>query len=218
MNTIDELATKESKLDQIPIGFKLLAKEELKKEIRQINPSYILDPDKTYIKVARDETIDSESLTDTLLKKSIGEASLLNDLLVEPHHIDPENRIEKLDIPNIKNCIDRLSAVLSNTFRKQVETFWKPENLSVPPQLQNNPEDFFSKNLINYSLITEKIDQISTTHPNVRQTIISYLKLKLRRLYSKDVSPHTVRIDIFTQREKKDLFGLLSIKCAVIYD
>src|SRR3982751_4776788 len=143
MGTTQESPIAENKLDQIPLGFRLLAKEELQKEITKHNSALTLDPDKTYINIASGTSTSSETLTEALLKKSIGEINLLNNnlagLYLNPTDIDAKDRIQGLGISDVKNIIDALSNTLRDTYREQVTNFWKAEGLSIPEELQDDP-------------------------------------------------------------------------------
>src|SRR3982751_5218534 len=98
MGTTQESPIAENKLDQIPLGFRLLAKEELQKEITKYNSSLTLDTDITYINIASGTSTSSETLTEALLKKSIGKETLLSNnlagLYLNPIDINVENQIQ----------------------------------------------------------------------------------------------------------------------------
>ena len=87
METTDK-STIEAKLSQISSSFRLFAKKQLQEEINKDNPSLNLDPDKIYINI----TGSSETLTDALLKKALGEDTLLSnnlDGVINEHTVFP---------------------------------------------------------------------------------------------------------------------------------
>lgn len=195
MSTTAESTT--SKLRQITFGFRLFAKEELKKKLRQIDHSYVLDPDKTHIKVRRNATIVSESLTDALLKESIGEESLLSNPSVELHYADLENQVTSLDVPIIKNCIDHLSTTLIDDFYKQIEQFWTLKGFSIPLELKTSLKHELLKALAESILLIERVYEIDSLYPNLKQSIVAHFSKKLKDLYNKDIHPNTVHILFF---------------------
>ncbi|MEK7340189.1 MAG: DUF6543 domain-containing protein, partial [Verrucomicrobiota bacterium] len=196
-------STTETKLNQSPL--RLLAKEELKKALNQHNPSLLLDPDKIYINIARGATISSETLLDALLKKSIGESSLLNDPLAglysHPESVTIEDQIQELEVKDIKRIIDYLSSTLVDAYYQQMDIFWK-SRISIPQELQVSPLSEFLKDLIEKSCLIEKVYQVDSMYPNLKQVVVAYFSKKLKVLYNKNIDPNTVSIRLFKKGEE----------------
>ncbi len=195
----------EAKLNQIPLSFREMAKEELQKELRKLN-FLLLDPDKIYIKIIRDTTISSETLTEALLKRSINEENLLSNnlasLYLNSTDINIENPIAELNITDLKNSIDRLSDILINTYSQQVDEFWISHKISIPEELQVDPVHKFLKSLMKSSSLIEKVYQLETMYPSLKQTVTIYFSKKLKRLYNEDINPDTVRVLLFNKGEE----------------
>ncbi|MGL5626518.1 MAG: dermonecrotic toxin domain-containing protein [Candidatus Rhabdochlamydia sp.] len=200
-----DLTIMKSKLDEIPLSFKLLAKEGLQKELNQHNPFPVLDPDKIYVNIARETTVSSETLTESLLKKSIGAENLLSNNLAGMYSnatdVNTEAQIKGLNATDVKNSIDHLSAKLINTYYKQINDFWKTEKLSIPQELQVYSINSFLNTLEqNFSLV-ERAHQLDSSYPNLKQTIISYFCKKLKDLYGKDIHPDTIQVLLFKESD-----------------
>ncbi|MGB7128060.1 MAG: DUF6543 domain-containing protein, partial [Candidatus Rhabdochlamydia sp.] len=203
---IHESITEETKLSQIPLSFRLLAKEELQKAITQHNSSLILDPDTTYINIPIGTSTSSETLIEALLKKSIGESSLLNDPLAglysHPENVTIENQIQGLKVADLKNIIDRLSATLVNAYFKKVNNLWQAEDLSTPQELQVHSVSNFLKILMENSFLIERAYRINTVYPNLKQIVVAYFSKKLKSLYNKNIDPNTVSVLFFKEGEE----------------
>ncbi|VHO03852.1 DUF6543 domain-containing protein [Candidatus Rhabdochlamydia sp. T3358] len=194
--------TIETKLSQIPAAFRLLAKNELQEKINENNPSLNLDPDKIYIKNASGS---SETLTDALLKKAIGEENLLNTQnawFYSTENVRLEDIVQGLDIARVKTLIEGLSAALVNTYYWQMDNYWKSNILPIPQELKIAPEEDLLKTLVEKEFLIERAYQIDSMYPNLKQSVVSYLSQKLKSLYNKDINPDIVRVLIFKKGQE----------------
>ncbi|MGL4539635.1 MAG: dermonecrotic toxin domain-containing protein [Candidatus Rhabdochlamydia sp.] len=208
--------TIKAKLEQIPLNFREMAKEELQKELRKLNHFLLLDPDKIYVNVVRDGSISSETLTEALLKKSINEQNFLSDnlarLYLSPTEVNVENQIGGVNISNLKNSIDQLSVLLISAYQKQSDDFWASHKISIPNELQIDSIHKFLKFLTKNSSLIEKAHQLETMYPNLKQTITVYFSKKLKRLYHKDsINPDAIRVFLFTKGNENNSQPFLSL-------
>ncbi|VHO03123.1 DUF6543 domain-containing protein [Candidatus Rhabdochlamydia sp. T3358] len=193
----------EDKLKKIPIFFKLLAKKELKKALTQHKPLLVLDIDTIYINIARGTTVSSENLTEALLKKSLGEETLLSDPLAglysNPEGTNLEDRIQGLEVRDLENIIDDLSIEILNNYREHMDSFWESKEVPIPQELYVDPVDNFLKSLVENSSLINRAYQVDNSYPTLKQTVVSYLSQKLKGLYKKDINPDTVSVLILNK-------------------
>ncbi|VHO03122.1 DUF6543 domain-containing protein [Candidatus Rhabdochlamydia sp. T3358] len=202
-----ELNAEETKLSQIPESLRLLAKETLKAQIN-------LDSDKTYINIAHGTTVSSENLTDALLKKSIGEESLLSHPLARlyssPESTNLEDQIQGLEIENVKTLIDQSIPILIHAHFQQLNALWESNAFSPLQELLSDPVSDLLKALVEKSSLVERVYQIDSMYPNLKQSVTSYFSQKLRTLYGKDIHPDAVNV-LFFKKEEENSFAFLSL-------